>query len=155
MKNKQAKTFRMYMCDDLVAMGNGYLNRCFDDIVVPLACIIGGVDGKLLEKPVRVYKSKDYDFCVMAGGDEIVDFLAEIINEDVYGDPVIPVTLNYILFCPDLLSAYAAVQWPSIPSAEKSLYKICKTWLTTPYSMNIEGVRPLPQSLTALQGPIN
>ena len=155
MNNKEEKIFRIYMCDDVAALGSGYLNRCFDTTVVPLTCMIGGADGELVEKPVRVYKSKDYGFCVLSGGDEVVDFIAELLGDNVYGDPVLPVILDYILFCPDLLSSFATVQWPSIPSAEKSLYTMCQTWLTSFNSMNIESVRPLPQSLTTLQGPLN
>lgn len=94
----------------------------------------------------------------MAGDDEIVDLVTEILCEDgVVGDPVLPVTLNYILFCPEVLSTFASIPCPCSSGAEKNFYKICQNWLTTSYSMNIESVRQLQQRLTeeTLQGHLN
>lgn len=154
MKIKPTKTYRVFLCDDVAALGRHYIKRCFNETTVTLSYIVGDANGVVKEKPVRVYKSKDYNFCIMSGGDEVIDCIVDILDEHVYGDPIIPVTINYILFCPTLLSAFASVPGPSTPGAEECLYKICQTWLTFSDSMNIESVRQLTQSLTGtLQGP--
>ena len=158
MTNEENRTYRMFLCDDVAAMGSRFLTRCFDHTNVKLSYIVGGANGVTKDKLVQVYKSKDYDFCVMAGDDEIVDLVTEVLCEDgVVGDPVLPVTLNYILFCPEVLSTFASIPCPCSSGAEKNFYKICQNWLTTSYSMNIESVRQLQQRLTeeTLQGHLN
>lgn len=62
MTNEENRTYRMFLCDDVAAMGSRFLTRCFDHTNVKLSYIVGGANGVTKDKLVQVYKSKDYDF---------------------------------------------------------------------------------------------